>query len=521
MKSYPMKEGHPGALSSAKLRNQEELAHWICRQLKARKLRGTSMAPPGSVDGSLLGRSVLLRVKFRYRGPIPVDGAMVHLNGNVFFRHPQTGRWAPVDRSGATCDVIIKRKKGKTVQQALVPAYPYRGTGHDEMLNQLPADLDNVCVYNICLREYHNRSGHMLTMAHSIAQDYRAYRDVETEWYEAQKALGGLPYAFAQLKPNTKEVANAFALRSSFKAVGKTGHRVQYQFLNPAFISSMRFVKGSPQPGDGNIWNGIWPIPNEIAEDIGCKITSPKEDDDDDDAVVTQPMDTTGDSDTPQRDTADDNGPIRQWFAIMRNHPVAWGLEGMYDDQRKSYGVNSAELRVNPAKGSQMPPPNSHERTYTERIQNGTVHVPEWAPFTFCHVVPDRQVHTLTRDFCATWMDRVDLRVLGHVGFVIGPYQRRQCHVSRDLPDGTKEPVFDPETHEQVTRSLENCDVEFDADFRYVVWPKMPDDVVITPQLHPDFPSLQQWAQHPLGGIGENELMSNEHRRRAWAPTKN
>lgn len=539
----------PQGVGGAQLRNQRVLAQWLCRRLKSRRLRGTTMAPPNSVDGSLLGRSVQIRVRFHYKGPIPIDGVELLLNGSVRVKQKDTNEWTVVGPEeaaarGISLTVNVHRRKNQKLMQALKPSHPYRGTGMDAQLNALPLDLDNVCFYNITCTKYANQSPHMLSLAHNIGHDYRAYRDVSSEWYEAQVAMGGLPYAFAEFEPNAERACKFTAIRTAFKQIGASGKRVQYQFTSPAFIASMRFVTGGLRPGDGNAWTGIWPIPPEISEDIGCKVGSEEDwakyravqeararlaQDEEADATETRAMDTGDDGDdapashgdagaySAEQRAADkalvaawpggeDARPVHHWYAVMRNHPVAWGMEGMYDDQRKGYGVTSAELRVQAAKDAKVPDASSNARHYEERIVNGQVSVPDWAPYVYCHVLPDVQLETLLRHMHDTFQDRIDLRVLGHVGFYLGPYRREQCHVYETLDDGTKMPTLDTQTGQPVWASLDACDVAFDVTMHYMVWPQLPPDAVVTPQLRQDFPSLQSWVSSPMGDITLEEL---------------
>lgn len=519
------------------------------------------MAPPNSVDGSMLGRSVQVRVRFHYQGPVPIDGVELMLNGKVRTKNPQTGEWEYVDqtdRQRCTISFTNRKKSDKSIKRFLTPSYPFRGTGMDAYLNGLDSDLDNVCFYSICCTGYSNQSPHRLSLAHNIGHDYKAYKDVNKEWYQAQVAMGGLPYAFAEFEPNAQRPVKYFALRTAFKQMRASGRQIRYQFTNPAFIASMRFVRGGLQPGDGNVWHGVWAIPQKISDDLGCRVGSqddwdhyqrvqearqrleqaeqaeqeaqndqtmdtgddPKEPEDPegpadmdtspDDVVATD--DDDGDADQRRKDEQlvksypEGARPIKCWYAVMRNHPVAWGLEGMYDDQRRGYGVTSSELRVQPAKGSQMPDSTSHRRHYEERVVNGQVQVPDWAPFIYCHVVPDVQVETLMRDLHHTFQDRIDLRVLGHVGFYLGPYRRGQCHMYETQDDGTEMPVLHPQTGEPAWQPLDHVDVGFDVTMHYMVWPKLPKDAVITPQLRHDFPSLQEWVTNPMGNITLEEL---------------
>lgn len=546
-----MKQGADVPTSMGRLRNEDQLRKWLCRQVNASKLRGTTLANPGSIDGSVLGRTVQLRVKFHYTGAIPIDGIMIHLNGKVYTRNADAtsdgnAPWTLLDPAKGQARVEILPRKGDPINvttmdpeekkrrnRAWLPTRPLRNTGFDDELRKCPVDMNHVSVYNICMRHYDNRGGRRLSVAHSIGPDYQACHDVDPEWYEAQKTLGGLPYAFADLKPNTAEHTQLYALKTAFKEIKKTNERVKYQFLNPAFIATMRFVSGGYKPGDGNVWNGLWEIPRGLCNEIGCKVGSKKDhvlhrkfmamverqrrdqdsgdtksmdmgpDDAEDDAEpsVLGPHDTIPGLDhRVAKMYRDGSRPIRNWYAVMRKHPLTWAMEGMYDEQRQSYGVNSTELRIGPSPGSKTPSKESPSHIYEERVLNGMVQVPEWAPFVYCYILPDVQLETLMHQFNQTFQNRVDLRVLGQVGFVIGPYRREQCHVYTTIEDGTKEPVFTADG-QQAWQAIEGCDVSFEIHMQYMVWPELPGDVTITPHLRHDFPSLQQWVTDPMGGI--------------------
>ena len=285
--SQQSQQPQPRQAGGSKLRNQHILHKWLCKQAQTRHLRGASMAPPHSIDASVLGRTVNISPKFSYAGPVPANGVMVHLNGNVFLRKsdvhilckdmpPTTVPFSDATTAatngdaGAAANPWIKLTLGMRQylgitlrvvipggKKALTPNRPFRGTGADDFLNTLKMDMDRVCFYNICVRHYDNQTPHRLSAAASIVPDYRAYHDARSDWHAAQKSLGGLPFAFCNFEANTETHTEHFALRTAFKTCSRTGAKVTYHMLNPAFIASMRFLRGGLEPGDGNAWIGV------------------------------------------------------------------------------------------------------------------------------------------------------------------------------------------------------------------------------------------------------------------------
>lgn len=554
------------------LRNPQVLARWICRQLGVRKLRGTSIAPPNSVDGAVLGRTVTLRATFHYQGTLPVDGVMLTLDGKAYVMGETPDgekQWVPMSETQPLghYHVKIKHRKNQKEAYAYLPTHPFNGTGHDATLNALPVDLERVCVYSKCVTQYDNRSGHRLSAASNVAHNYHAYRDTDQTYYTAQTALGGLPYAFVEFGPNQSTETRVFALKTAFRMRTESGRKINYHYLNPGFIATMRFI--TPE----NLHHAIRSIPREIAEQIGCAIandqvigywqsvcdarirldwharhetdasggdnvqdmdTSPDDTDTGAECAYAEGLfsgDAKGtfgtrgvlDDDDPypgpvqphDRQLAaslkPDDKPVREWYIVARKHPLAWGMENMYSNQREDYGYKTKELRVMPAKKSRTPSHDTPEYYYDERVLNGVVSVPDWAPHIYCHLVSDVQLENIVRDFKSTFMDRVDLRDIHKVGFIVGPYRRQQCHVYRTLPDGTDEAVFD-DAGEHVTQPLQNIDLKFNVTLQYMVWPQLPDDMVITPQLRGDFPSLQDWTTRPFAPI-DDELKVDRTKR--------
>jgi hypothetical protein len=306
-----------------------------------------------------LARTVSISVDIKYEGPLcSID--------------PNTGQRTPLE-------IKLSDKRFVRIHGSLQPRKPYQDpvTGEVEL-----GDLDNVSIYTLFVRKYHNKSGCKLQVAPNF--QHRVLEEMgDKDFYETQRVRGLLVGQFLNMEENMPQEKEHMAYALHVQSVaGKNKHN-RYHFLNPDFITTT----GRISSRNGSLRNGIIEIPREVCVEAGLPLT---------DLYLQQ---------HPEHREAVEKHPAHRHtkghFLVPPNHIMSWGLNTT-DDQRRSVNINSEQLRDG--------------KTVPTDLQG--------AEGVMYNIVSDTNLRDLMLHYSTTYDGKVDNRRLGDVGLLFLPLRQ-------------------------------------------------------------------------------------------------